>query len=92
MRPALEDRVLRPLANGPTDPALRRRRFSNGLWAVTISVGNDEISVLWDGEDLPETVVVRYIGTLPHASDFRRRNLTRYRHDSASMPPERAEP
>jgi hypothetical protein len=69
---ALQERVFRVLANDPTDPSLRRRRFSKassglpGLWAVTIWVGNEEISVLWDGEDLPETVLIRYIGKLPH--------------------------
>ncbi len=62
----LEERVFRPLAHDPTDPTLRRRRFTNGLWAVTVWVGDDEISVLWDGEDLPATVVVRWIGKLPH--------------------------
>jgi hypothetical protein len=69
---ALEERVFRVLANDPTHPSLRRRRFSKGpsglpgLWIVTIWVGNEEISVLWDGEDLPETVLIRYIGKLPH--------------------------
>ena len=63
---ALEEKIFRLLAVDPTDPTLRRRRFSNGLWVVTIWVGNEEISVLWDGEDLPETVVIKYVGKLPH--------------------------
>lgn len=63
---ALEERVFRLLARDPGDPVLRRRRFTNGLWAVTVWVGDDEMSVLWDGEDLPKSVTVRYIGKLPH--------------------------
>ncbi len=63
---ALEERVFRLLARDPSDPVLRRRRFTNGLWAVTVWVGDDEMSVLWDGEDLTETVVIRYVGRLPH--------------------------
>ena len=63
---ALENRVFRLLALDPTDPSLRRRRFSNGLWIVTVWVGTDEISVLWDGEDVPESVIIKFIGKLPH--------------------------
>jgi hypothetical protein len=62
----LEKQVFRLLATDPTDPTLRRRRFSNGIWAVTVWANNDEITVLWDGEDLPESVIIRYIGKLPH--------------------------
>ncbi len=63
---ALEERVFRLLARDPSNPAFRRRRFSNGLWVVTVWVHDDETSVLWDGEDLPESVTIRFIGKLPH--------------------------
>jgi hypothetical protein len=57
--------ALAVLAADPTDDRVRRRRFSNGLWAVELRVGDDEVVILWDGEDLPESVTVRYVGRLP---------------------------
>jgi hypothetical protein len=56
--------VLALIASDPTDSRLRRRRFSNGLWAVEIRSNSDELTILWDGEDLPESVTIRFIGQI----------------------------
>ena len=45
----------------PVDPRARRRRFSNGMWAVIRFVADAEWLILWE-EDPPGTPVVRFIG------------------------------
>ena len=45
----------------PMNPRARRRRFSNGMWAVVRRVDDDEWLVLWE-EDPPGQPVVRFIG------------------------------
>lgn len=45
----------------PTDPRARRRRFTNGMWAVVRVVAGDEWLVLWE-EDPPSQPVVRFVG------------------------------
>ena len=57
--------VLRLLANDPTDSRIRRERFTNGLWGTFLAVGPDECAIIWDGEDLPETITVLYVGRPP---------------------------
>jgi hypothetical protein len=56
--------VLALLASDPTDRRLRRIRFQNGLWAVVLRMADDDYTVLWDGDDLPESVTVRFIGQM----------------------------
>lgn len=45
----------------PMDPRARRRRFTNGMWAVVRFVDDVEWLVLWE-EDPPGQPVVRFIG------------------------------
>jgi hypothetical protein len=45
----------------PVDPRARRRRFTNGMWAVVRLVGDVEWLVLWE-EDPPGQPVIRFIG------------------------------
>lgn len=57
---AIEE-VLEWIEAEPIDPRARRRRFTNGRWAVVRVVTNDEWLVLWE-EDPPGRPVVRFIG------------------------------
>ena len=57
--------VLGLLSVDPTHQRLRRRRFTNGLWAALVYDGDDCYGILWDGEDLPESVTVLYVGLMP---------------------------
>ena len=57
--------VLRMLASDPTDSRVRRERFTNGLWATFLAVGSEECAIVWDGEDLPQTTTILYIGPPP---------------------------
>lgn len=45
----------------PTDPRARRRRFTNGMWAVVRVIADEEWLVLWE-EDPPGQPVIRFIG------------------------------
>lgn len=45
----------------PVDPRAKRRRFSNGMWAILRSIADGEWLVLWE-EDPPGYPVVRFIG------------------------------
>lgn len=45
----------------PIDPRARRRRFSNGMWAIVRSAGGSDWLILWEEED-PGHPVVRFIG------------------------------
>jgi len=45
----------------PVDLRAKRRRFSNGMWAILRSVADGEWLVLWE-EDSPGQPVVRFIG------------------------------
>ncbi len=45
----------------PVDPRAKRRRFSNGMWAIVRSAADAEWLVLWDEEETG-TPVVRFIG------------------------------
>ena len=49
------------LEGDPVDSRARRRRFSNGLFAITSVVDGEEWLILWE-EDPPGTAVVRFIG------------------------------
>ena len=67
-RSAITGRVVETLhwlASDPTDSRIRRERFTNGLWATYLRVGDDECAIVWDGEDLPETITVFYLGAPP---------------------------
>ena len=56
---------LRSVAKTRRTNGLRRIRFSNGLWGVGIRDRDDDYLILWDGQDLPETATVVYVGVLP---------------------------
>jgi hypothetical protein len=43
------------------DARARRRRFSNGMWAISRVLGGTEWLVLWE-EDPPGVAVVRHVG------------------------------
>lgn len=45
----------------PPDPRAKRRRFTNGMWAVTRLIGGDEWLVVWE-EPEPDHPVIRHIG------------------------------
>lgn len=45
----------------PVDPRARRRRFSNGMWAIVRSCAGSDWLVLWD-EAGPGHPVVRFVG------------------------------
>ncbi|MGH9063874.1 MAG: hypothetical protein ACRDZQ_06100 [Acidimicrobiales bacterium] len=45
----------------PIDPRARRRRFSNGMWAIVRLAGGSDWLILWEEED-PGRPVVRFIG------------------------------
>ncbi len=47
----------------PGQAAVRRHRFTNGLWCVVVAGPAEEGAVLWElHPDEPETVVVQYLG------------------------------
>ena len=43
------------------DPRTKRRRFTNGMWAIVRSAEGSEWLVLWE-EDPPGQPVVRFVG------------------------------
>ncbi|MHB2022144.1 MAG: hypothetical protein ACYCO3_02245 [Mycobacteriales bacterium] len=45
----------------PVGPRAKRRRFSNGMWAIPHSIAEGEWLVLWE-EDPPGQPVVCFIG------------------------------
>lgn len=45
----------------PVDVRARRRRFSNGMWAIVRTVAGGEWITLWE-EDPPGQPVVRFLG------------------------------
>jgi len=45
----------------PVDVRAKRRRFSNGMWAIVRSFAGSDWLVLWD-EDTPDHPVIRFIG------------------------------
>ena len=45
----------------PVDTRAKRRRFSNGLWAIVRSTAGSDWLVLWDEEE-PGYPVIRFIG------------------------------
>lgn len=57
---AIED-VLDWVEADPPDPRCKRRRFTNGMWAVTRPAAGSEWLVLWE-EDPPGRPVIRHIG------------------------------
>lgn len=62
--------ILDQLAVDPGDASVRRRRFQSGLWLVTFPgrVGEDDWALLWEPHvDLPEDVMVHYIGSASFA-------------------------
>ena len=54
------DDVLDALERDPSDPALRRHRFSNGLWYVLIGYHQGDSALLWEPHS--DAVAVRYLG------------------------------
>ena len=55
--------VLDMLEADPGQAAVRRHRFSNGLWCVVVAGADEEWAVLWElHPDEPGTVVVQYLG------------------------------
>lgn len=45
----------------PVDARAKRRRFSNGMWAILRSAADSDWLVLWDEEE-PGHPVIRFIG------------------------------
>ena len=45
----------------PVDPRAKRRRFTNGMWAIVRPIAGSEWVILWDEVD-PGHPVVRFIG------------------------------
>ena len=45
----------------PPDRRAKRRRFSNGMWAITLVAAGEEWLVVWE-EPGPDEPVVRHIG------------------------------
>ena len=45
----------------PVDVRARRRRFSNGMWAIVRAVADGEWLILWEA-DPPGQPVVRFLG------------------------------
>jgi hypothetical protein len=45
----------------PPDPRAKRRRFTNGMWAITVHAVGQEWLVIWD-EPTANRPVVRHIG------------------------------
>ena len=55
--------VLDQLEADPGDWTLRRSRFTNGLWCVTVVAADEEWVILWEPHpDDPDGVVVQYLG------------------------------
>jgi len=44
----------------PPDPRATRRRFSNGIWVVTVHAAGEDWTILWEEPD-PGRPVVRHI-------------------------------
>lgn len=55
------EQILDWIEDEPTDPRAKRRRFSNGMWAVVRPAADSEWLVLWE-DDPPGQPVVRFIG------------------------------
>jgi hypothetical protein len=55
------DQVLDWIETDPPDPRCKRRRFSNGMWAVSLVVDGVDWIVLWD-ENEADHPVIRFIG------------------------------
>ena len=63
---AAMDRVLLRLETHPGDASLRRNRFTNGLWAISVSASGEDWFVLWEPHpDEADSVVVQYVGPAP---------------------------
>ena len=63
---AAMDRVLLRLETHPGDASLRRNRFTNGLWAISVSGSGEDWFVLWEPHpDEADGVVVQYVGPAP---------------------------
>ena len=45
----------------PPDPRAKRRRFTNGMWAITTMTGDEEWLIIWE-EPTPDRPVIRHIG------------------------------
>jgi hypothetical protein len=52
--------MLDALERDTSDPALRRHRFSNGLWYVLIPYHQGDYALLWEPHG--DAVAVRYLG------------------------------
>lgn len=68
-RPLLAQRVndvLDKLTDNPGQASVRKSRFTNGLWAVTVVAQDDEWIILWEPHpDDPDGVLVQYLGPAP---------------------------
>lgn len=45
----------------PPDPRAKRRRFTNGMWGITVRAAGQEWLVIWE-EPTPNQPFVRHIG------------------------------
>ena len=47
----------------PSDRTMRRIRFTNGLWCVTVAADNEQWAILWEPHpDDAANVIVQYLG------------------------------
>lgn len=58
---AVLEEVLDWIEDEPVDPRAKRRRFSNGMWAVVRTAERDEWLILWEEMD-DQVRYVRYLG------------------------------
>lgn len=59
-------RILSVLEDDPGQAMVRRRRFQNGLWAISVRGANEGWVILWEpSQENPDEVVVRYLGAPP---------------------------
>jgi hypothetical protein len=58
--------ALAVLAANPSDERVRRVRFTKAnYWAIEVRAGDEELTILWNGGHLPETVRVEFVGKFP---------------------------
>lgn len=58
--------ALAVLASDPLDERVRRIRFTMAnYWAINVRSGDEEMTILSNGSDLPETVRVEFVGKFP---------------------------
>ena len=55
------DQAVDWIESDPPDSRAKRRRFTNGMWAITVRAAGQEWVILWE-EPAPNAPVVRHIG------------------------------